>query len=179
MSLAVEPVARRRGPMGRREVLVDGLWVADEGNRHPPEPVAKRTRATTHRTYVPRPATCNHCGSEFMAAPTGRVAALGPCCKVLVVRKPPHERAARKAHPKYLDVLEAVCRLGGNAAAAHALGISEQTVKNHLTTAYKRLGVVTAAQAAWKLWHPDAPKVAVIDGALLERLKRLVEEFER
>ncbi len=40
--------------------------------------------------------------------------------------------------------------------AARRLGISPQTLKNSLTTVYRRLDVTSARQAAWRLWGPHS-----------------------
>lgn len=50
-----------------------------------------------------------------------------------------------------LEVLLAVCVAGGTKAAAHQLGISVSTVKNHMTNLHHRLGVSTTAAAVYAL----------------------------
>jgi predicted ArsR family transcriptional regulator len=47
--------------------------------------------------------------------------------------------------------LRAYIRAGSVAAAAYELGISETTVRQHLSGLYRRMGCVNAAQAAYWL----------------------------
>lgn len=64
----------------------------------------------------------------------------------------------RRPSPRELEVLEAVCRPGGSVkSAAHELGISPHTARSHLRDLYDRLGVSSAAQAAWLLWADGLP----------------------
>ena len=52
-----------------------------------------------------------------------------------------------------LQVLRAVCRPGASVrSAANELGISPHTARGYLRSLYARLGVSTAAQAAYALW---------------------------
>ena len=52
-----------------------------------------------------------------------------------------------------LQVLEAVCQPGGSiATAAHELDISPHTARHALRRLYARLGVSSAAQAAYGVW---------------------------
>ena len=53
--------------------------------------------------------------------------------------------------PSQIAVLEAYTRLGSQKAVAHELGIAVQTVKNHMTTLYVRLGVGGAMEAVHAL----------------------------
>ena len=61
---------------------------------------------------------------------------------------------------RQLGVLRAYIRAGSVAAAAYELGISETTVRQHLSGLYRRTGCLNAAQAAYLLgradWHGDA-----------------------
>ena len=52
---------------------------------------------------------------------------------------------------RQVEVLRAYIRAGSVAAAAHELGISETTVRQHLAGLYRRTGYVNAAQAAYAL----------------------------
>lgn len=49
--------------------------------------------------------------------------------------------------PQQVKVLEAYARLGSQKAVAHELGLSVQTVKNHMQSLYGRLGVGGAMEA--------------------------------
>ncbi len=53
---------------------------------------------------------------------------------------------------RQLEVLRAVCETGSYQAAANRLGITSHTVRNTLQGVYRRLGVRSAAGAAYKLW---------------------------
>lgn len=53
---------------------------------------------------------------------------------------------------RQLEVFEAVCRLGGQKAAAHELGMSVRGVEECLTRMYRRMGVKGMGQAAWVIW---------------------------
>ena len=57
------------------------------------------------------------------------------------------QRPARRR----LEVLRAYVRAGSVAAAAYELGISETTVRQHLSGLYRRTSCVNAAQAAYWL----------------------------
>ena len=54
----------------------------------------------------------------------------------------------KKPTARELQVLAACMRLGSQKAAAHELGIAEQTVKNTTGHLYRKLHVSCAAQAA-------------------------------
>jgi DNA-binding NarL/FixJ family response regulator len=56
---------------------------------------------------------------------------------------------------RQLEVLWAYIRAGSVAAAAYELGISETTVRQHLSGLYRRTGCVNAAQAAYWLGHTE------------------------
>ena len=57
-------------------------------------------------------------------------------------------RRHRKQTRRQLEVVELLSRPGATqATVSEALGISEQTVKNHLQTVYDRLDVRSLAQA--------------------------------
>ena len=60
---------------------------------------------------------------------------------------PPRMRPTRRQ----LEVLRAYVRAGSVAAAAYELGISETTVRQHLSGLYRRTGCLNAAQAAYLL----------------------------
>jgi DNA-binding NarL/FixJ family response regulator len=59
--------------------------------------------------------------------------------------------AHRRPTRRQLEVLRAYIRAGSVAAAAYELGISETTVRQHLSGLYRRTGCVNAAQAAFLL----------------------------
>jgi DNA-binding NarL/FixJ family response regulator len=52
---------------------------------------------------------------------------------------------------RQLEVLRAYIRAGSVTAAAYELGISETTVRQHLSGLYRRTGYLNAAQAAYWL----------------------------
>jgi DNA-binding NarL/FixJ family response regulator len=52
---------------------------------------------------------------------------------------------------RQLEVLRAYIVAGSVAAAAHELGISETTARQHLSGLYRRTGCLNAAQAAFWL----------------------------
>ena len=56
--------------------------------------------------------------------------------------------ARQRPTRRQLEVLRAYIRAGSVAAAACELGISEMTVRQHLSGLYRRTGCVNAAQAA-------------------------------
>ena len=60
----------------------------------------------------------------------------------------PHRRRPTR---RQLEVLRAYIAAGSTAAAAYELGISETTVRQHLSGLYRRTGCVNAAQAAYLL----------------------------
>jgi DNA-binding NarL/FixJ family response regulator len=63
-------------------------------------------------------------------------------------------RPTRRQH----EVLRAYVAAGSSAGAAHALGISETTVRQHLSGLYRRIGCANAAQAAYLLGKAEAPR---------------------
>jgi DNA-binding NarL/FixJ family response regulator len=65
----------------------------------------------------------------------------------------PEGRLMAKERPtrRQLEVLRTYIRAGSVAAAAYELGISETTVRPHLSGLYRRTGCVNAAQAAYLL----------------------------
>ena len=65
----------------------------------------------------------------------------------MTASSPPRQRPTRRQ----LEVLRAYIRAGSVAAAAFELGISETTVRQHLSGLYRRTGCVNAAQAAYWL----------------------------
>jgi DNA-binding NarL/FixJ family response regulator len=60
---------------------------------------------------------------------------------------PPRRQPTRRQ----LEVLRAYIAAGSIAAAAHELGISETTARQHLSGLYRRTGCLNAAQAAYLL----------------------------
>ena len=82
--------------------------------------------------------------------------------------------------PRELDVLRLVATGAKQEAVAHELGITVQTVKNHLTSAYRRLGVTSAIEAFGTLgWLrvPVVDEIAVDD--LQEHVSSLAAEAQR
>ena len=65
----------------------------------------------------------------------------------------PEGRLIARQRPtrRQLEVLRAYIRAGSVAAAAYELGISETTVRQHLSGLYRRTGCLNAAQAAYWL----------------------------
>ena len=61
-------------------------------------------------------------------------------------------QAGIKPTPRQLEVLLAVILEHGGREAADKLGISEQTVKNHLTNLYARGPYYNQADAIWHLY---------------------------
>ncbi len=59
--------------------------------------------------------------------------------------------ARRRPTRRQLEVLRAYIRAGSVVAAAYELGISETTVRQHLSGLYRRTGCVNAAQAVYWL----------------------------
>lgn len=54
--------------------------------------------------------------------------------------------------PREIDTLRACARRGSITLAAPDIGMSRQTVKNHLSSAYAKLGVTSLGQALYRLW---------------------------
>ncbi len=59
--------------------------------------------------------------------------------------------AKQRPTRRQLEVLRVYIRTGSVAAAACELGISETTVRQHLSGLYRRIGCLNAAQAAYWL----------------------------
>ena len=59
--------------------------------------------------------------------------------------------AKQRPTRRQIEVLRTYIRAGSVAAAAHDLGISETTVRQHLSGLYRRTGCLNAAQAAYWL----------------------------
>jgi DNA-binding CsgD family transcriptional regulator len=77
------------------------------------------------------------------------------------------------------DVLRAVALFGGQKEAAAELGIAEGTIKNHLTMIYRKLDVMSQAEALTAVGWLRVPTDAgpVVDVA--EALARVRAERER
>jgi DNA-binding NarL/FixJ family response regulator len=58
-------------------------------------------------------------------------------------------RHVRLLTPRQLDILVGYLETGSIKAAADREGIRESTARQHLSLAYRRLGVRTAVQAVW------------------------------
>ena len=50
--------------------------------------------------------------------------------------------------PRELDALRAMASTGGGKLAARRMGITENTLKNHLNTVHHKLGTLSTVQAA-------------------------------
>ena len=59
--------------------------------------------------------------------------------------------ARQKPTRRQLEVLRAYIRAGSVAAAAYELGVSETTVRQHLSRLYRRTGCVNAVQTGHRL----------------------------
>jgi DNA-binding NarL/FixJ family response regulator len=66
---------------------------------------------------------------------------------------------------RQVEVLRAYVAAGSMAGAAYELGISETTVRQHLSGLYRRMGCLNAAQAAYLLGK--------VDGGLCSHTTRL------
>jgi|SRR5664279_844974 len=68
-------------------------------------------------------------------------------------------RAAVLQRPtrRQLETLVAYIGAGSSASAAHELGISETTVRQHLSGLYRRTSCLNAAQAAYRLGSGEWP----------------------
>lgn len=86
------------------------------------------------------------------------------------------------------EALAFYARLGDQKTAAHALGISMQTIKNHLSNCYLKLGVQTNLQAfrqmGWLRAPDDTQLRAEMESAarltkLERRLRAITTEVER
>ena len=58
-----------------------------------------------------------------------------------------------KLSERELEVIWTVAEYGSNVAAGANLGISEQTVKNHISTIIRKTGAVSALQAYHRLYQ--------------------------
>lgn len=61
----------------------------------------------------------------------------------------------RRPTRRQVDVLRAYVAAGSIAAAAHQLGITETTARQHLSGLYRRIGSVNGVQAAYWLGALD------------------------
>lgn len=53
-----------------------------------------------------------------------------------------------------MEVFEAVCRLGSQQQAAHALGMTQRAVAVTLSRLYERIGADGIGHAAYLIWGP-------------------------
>ncbi|MFO1541320.1 MAG: LuxR C-terminal-related transcriptional regulator [Chloroflexota bacterium] len=60
---------------------------------------------------------------------------------------------------RQLEVLRVYIAAGSVAAAAHELGITEATTRQHLSRLYRRTGCLNAVQAAYRLGLGDAGRL--------------------
>jgi DNA-binding NarL/FixJ family response regulator len=70
---------------------------------------------------------------------------------VSTLPSPLRERATRRQ----VEVLRAYIATGSIKLAAHELGITESTARQHLSGLYRRVGCENAAQAAYRLGASD------------------------
>jgi DNA-binding NarL/FixJ family response regulator len=66
-----------------------------------------------------------------------------------MTRRP--SRSAERATDREVGVVAAVSAAGSEKAAAHQLGLSHSTVKQHLANARSNVGATTTAQLVWIL----------------------------
>jgi DNA-binding NarL/FixJ family response regulator len=71
---------------------------------------------------------------------------------VRALPSPPRERATRRQ----IEVLRAYIARGSIKLAAHELGISESTARQHLVGLYRRVGCQNAVQAAYLLGRTES-----------------------
>ncbi len=57
---------------------------------------------------------------------------------------------------RQLHVFAVYCAEDSPEAAAERLGVAVSTLKNTLSTIYRKLDVTNSRQAAWKLWGPGS-----------------------
>ena len=94
-----------------------------------------------------------------------------------VVAGPVLVRVTPKLSPREHAALKAYAELGVQKHAAQHMGISYQTYKNHMTAAYRRLGVTTAIGAFWALgWLSLEPSPAASLADIEARLSAIHAE---
>lgn len=92
----------------------------------------------------------------------------------------PGSLPAQLLTPQQRATLLAYGRLGDQRLVAEELGITTQTVKNHLSQAYGRLGVASGPQAIYMLMGGDQTALQVPEASNDVRgLRRRVEVLER
>lgn len=67
---------------------------------------------------------------------------------------------------RQIEVLRAYVAAGSIAVAAHGLGISEATARQHLSALYRRIGSANIAQAAYLLGRAEASDEPNFSGRL-------------
>lgn len=69
----------------------------------------------------------------------------------------PHRLTERRTAltPRQLQIVKVTARLGSHKLAAFEMGISHQTLKNHLTSVYAKLEVGSLPEALYLLWLRD------------------------
>jgi DNA-binding NarL/FixJ family response regulator len=72
--------------------------------------------------------------------------------------------AKQRPTRRQLEVLRAYIRAGSVAAAAYELGISETTVRQHLSGLYRRTGCLNGVQAAFLLGRMQGSTARPQDG---------------
>lgn len=91
-----------------------------------------------------------------------------------------HASPAQLLTPQQRAVLLSYGQVGSVEAAGRQLGISAQTVKNHLSDAYRRLGVARGHQALYVLMGGDKAARSVPEASNdIRGLRRRVEVLER
>ena len=82
-----------------------------------------------------------------------------------MTRRPSHP--ATRATDREVAVVAAVLVAGSEKAAAHRLGLSHSTVKDHLANARSKVGAATTAQLVWilaeRLREPEGPDDPLLD----------------
>lgn len=63
-------------------------------------------------------------------------------------------RVNRISDERLIQEFVRYCRADTVKDAAHALGLTEQALKSHLTILYAQHGVTCSRQLAWQLWGP-------------------------
>jgi DNA-binding NarL/FixJ family response regulator len=100
--------------------------------------------------YLAKDATPNDLcdGAAALAAGTRQLVVPQPPTPTLArAREPSASRLLAELTPRELEVLRALAGAAGNEAIARRLGISARTLRNHIQSTYRKLGVYDRAQA--------------------------------
>lgn len=115
-----------------------------------------------------------------MTPGSGTVHGFAASCRDPGVISASSRRLALRLTPRELDVLAAMAREGSRKAAAHSLGIAEQTVANLLGDVYGKLGadgVLHACRLLGWLQIPGTPAALRHPVALLDDAERIGAEL--